>query len=366
MSPRLYFLVLGLLTVCLLSLGELGLRLAWHNPYDPTPQSRPADTRFHPAGFAAYANAAGLYVSGGRIRFAINDDLAIASGRDAGIAVSDIALGGSTTECGLLPEGLRWPDLLSAPTANYGVSANTSVDGYRNLRYLLEVKKMRPRRVLVMFAVNDLRAALEQGATELSLERWHQPPVDLTSMDRPDEEVLPGLRVRDSALLSFLRFSLYDLSGRRFYQSYVDGREAQQKLPPLPRRDFDAWLPKLRAKLLPARQKVYQAMDALARHHGVAMVLLTQPHAYRTHYQPYRRDLRLVPVVDGKRLTIEQAAAAMALINEQTRSLARSLGDSIVDLATCLDPLDAGKMFYDSVHYTPQGSHAVARCINGS
>jgi hypothetical protein len=71
---------------------ELGLRLFWANPYLLYAQPNPG-FRLHESGLLAYARVDGdLYPGEHRIRFRITPNR---------------ALGGNTTECGLLPEGRR-------------------------------------------------------------------------------------------------------------------------------------------------------------------------------------------------------------------------------------------------------------------
>lgn len=342
---------------------ELGLAFWWDNPYTAVNPTTPEHTRFHPGGISAYFKVSHLYGDGQDVRLAVTKKLFISNGEDSD--KKSLALGGSTTECGLVPEGRRWPDLLQPPAYNYGVSGNTGVDGYYNLKFLTESRILKPERVFVMYAVNDLRAFLSKGVDKFKLEAWHEPPVNpLILLDQVNQKVIGNLRVRDSALLSFLRYSSANQRGRSFYAHYLMQRRQQDKLEAIQPAEFEALLKRFREQFLPARQAVYLAWHKLAATHGLTLVFLTQPHAYRENITPYQEDLRLYPVAGGKRLNLAQAAQLMAELNTQTREIAQLNGSRLIDTAACFEALPANGLFYDSVHYTLRGSQQFASCVN--
>lgn len=341
--------------------AEVALRVFWTNPY-LLHNDHPHYTRLYPAKFSGHARADGLYAGGGRVRFAVDESHAIGNGRPE--SKQCLALGGSTTESGLIPEAERWPNLLHPAAANYGVSENTTIDSIHNLRYLLAQRDTYAPCVLIMHATNDLRAFLLHGPEKFTLEAWRLPPINLLAEE--GEFLLPGgLRVRDSALTSFLFYHQREWQGRSFYPIYLAQRRAQDILPPLDEAGFVRTLNQLRGGFLPRRDTALRNLHELVTSHAGRLYLLTQPHAFRENYRPYNDDLRLYPVVDGKRTNLAQAARLMSVLNEQTRRLARELNLPLIDIDACLANRDPGPLFYDSVHYSVDGSRAVAECIQG-
>ena len=352
-----------LLPVGLLLLIELGLRLFWANPYllyaEPNPE-----IRLHEPGLLAYARVDGdLYPGEHRIRFRIAPSRALA-GTAQGAPSGVLALGGSTTECGLLPEGRRWPDLLARPAHNYGVSGNFSLDSYHNLQYLLGAGEPAFDTVLLMHGVNDLGRYLSRGLEEF--EHWAPRPITnvLVDADAVNQRLLSLVRVRDSALLSFIRYQSNNLRGRNFYPSLKLQRAAQEPLPELESEAFETLQRRLETELLPARRRIYQAFAQLSSDAKLRLKLVTQPHAYAPDYRPPGPDLRLFPVFQRRRLNPVQASAVMEQINGQTRSLAGELDLELVDVARCFSEGDLGPWFYDSVHYTPAGAERFAACVD--
>jgi hypothetical protein len=350
----------------LFAVTELLLRLFWNNPYIPD-KTNSGYTRFHQKGITAFLRIEKLlYSGGGKIRFAIDDKMAISDGSGQKQNQTAIALGGSTTENVLVPEGLRWPDLLVIPTLNYGVGGNSSVDGYYNLRFLIEKEIMKLTDVFLMYVTNDLRALLRKGSDMFIIEGWNEQPDDRLSLfDNPDQKVLFGLRIRDSAILSFIKFNFKNIIGRtRFYETYLSFRKTQDTLEQLTQDEFNSFLRSFRLNFLPKRIAVYSEIDSLANRHGVNLIFLTQPNSYRKDFRPFHDDLRLFPVYNKKKMTLEQAALVMKILNNQNRKLARALNRQLIDVEACFSSLDPSPLFYDSIHYTVRGSRQFAECVN--
>ncbi len=352
-----------LLPLGLLLLIELGLRLFWANPYLLYAEPNPA-FRLHEPGLLAYARVDGdLYPGAHRIRFRTAPSRALAGTAQQALS-GVLALGGSTTECGLLAEGKRWPDLLARPAHNFGVSGNFSLDSYHNLRFLVETGRPAFDTVLLMHGVNDLGRFLARGLEDF--ERWAPRPITnvLVEADAVNQRLLSLLRVRDSALLSFIRYQSNNLKGRSFYRSLQLQRAAQEPLPELGAEAFEALRQRLDSELLPARRQVYRDLALLSRAANLRLLVLTQPHAYAPGYRPAGPDLRLFPVYRGQRLSPAQASTVMDQINGQTRTLAAELGLELVDVDRCFAEGDSGPWFYDSVHYTPAGAERFAACVD--
>ncbi len=355
-----YWLLLPLLCILLI---ELGLRWLWLNPYSLYAEPH-SESRLHEPGLVAYVNVDNdTYPGTHSIRFAINSTKAVSSGPAANPG-EIIALGGSTTECGLIPEGQRWPDLLDPPAHNFGVSGNTSLDSYQNLKYLLAKGAPKFKTILLMHGVNDLDRFLSRGLEDFN--RWEPRPIAnvLAMLDSADQQIFSFLRVKDSALLSFIRYYSNNLKGRPFYTPLAKQAAAQAGQAPLSDSGFAGLTQRLRKELLPAREKIYRQLAELCDRAGLDLVLLTQPHAFAADYRPPGPDLRVFPSYHGKLLNTAQTSFVMDLINNQTRSLAAQLDLRLLDADACFTAGNTDLWFFDSVHYTPEGAKQFATCIN--
>ncbi|MEE4380346.1 MAG: SGNH/GDSL hydrolase family protein, partial [Candidatus Competibacteraceae bacterium] len=251
------------------------MRWFWLNPYSLYAEPHP-EFRLHEPGLIAYVNVDNdIYPGTHSIRFAINSIRAVSPGPGA-IAAESIALGGSTTECGLIPESQRWPDLLNPPAHNFGVSGNTSLDSYHNLKYLLSTGMPRFKTVLLMHGVNDFDRFLARGLADF--ENWEPRPIAnvLAMVDSADQQVFSLLRIKDSALLSFIRYHSNNLKGRPFYTPLANQAAAQVGQAPLGDSGFTELTQRIRKELMPARETIYRQLADLSHSAGLDLVLLTQ------------------------------------------------------------------------------------------
>ncbi len=355
------FLIICGMTIIFLSCLELIFRLFWTNPY-LLHNEISQYTRFHPRGLNFHIRADKLYENGGKVRFRINSDFALTDGNDN--RKDCLALGGSTTESALVPEGKRWPDLLDVPTRNYGVSENTLYDSYQNLIYLVKYGNIVPRYVFILHGVNDIRAFLYHSGNSKHFFSQPSGPVNPLSIDNPGRSLLLGLRIMDSYLISFTKFQYKELFDRFTYRSYLAQRLRQSELDTLTESDFQIFADGLKQKLLPQRWQVLIALDSLSREYQFNLVLLTQPHCYQNNFRPYIYDLRLYPIFEGKKLSVKQAAFIMDIVNDQSRVFAESYHLKLIDMASIFRSSDPGPLFYDSVHFTPKGCRLFADTIN--
>ena len=337
------------------------LRLAWVNPYTPSPPVDRYQSRLGDAWWRASAYTGGLYDGGGRIQ-GVRTRFRSLSGGGPDVATPVIALGGSTTEAVLVPQGQRWPDLLEPPAMNYGVAENSVIDSYRNLSLLLNEIDLRPQRILLMHAVNDLTEILrapDHFGIDLLPHRPIHNPLEAEATRR-----IMGVPVRDSWLLSFISFQFYERVGR----------DLTRAAPPvvLPPNAIFLGEPQIQAladyvkTLLPARKQAIQAIQELAAAHGAELVLLTQPHAMRPDYEPYLVERRMMRTFRSQWMPYEGDAMLFGIVNDHTRQVAADLGLALVDVDQCFEALNPTPLFYDGVHYTPMGSVAVAECINNT
>ena len=263
-----------------------------------------------------------------------------------------IALGGSTTESAVVREGRRWTDLLNIPTLNYGKSKVFSVQSYFNLRYILEVLQFRPQYLLIMHGVNDIWTYIGDGADDFHPETYKY----IVGNPWTDFVVkylyLPTFVWRRSKEYDYYAFYLYEARRSLAY-------------PPMSNAAFQNFLGTFEETLYPKLKNLYQRMALKAELFDAQVIILTQPHAYKADYTPYREDLRSYPVVNGRRMTLRQSEKLMDSYKNLLFDIAQELNHPLVDVANCFEKVNVGDLLYDSVHLTERGSRYFADCVNG-
>lgn len=355
-------LLVVLAPLACLALLELLARFLWCDQYalpgvatavDVLGARRP--TRLHSPGLSLTMRADGIYPDGGAVRFCIGDDGALLggtepAGREGPGAV--FALGGSTTECALVPAGQRWPDLLSPPAANFGTSGNTTMHSLCNLVHLLPRS---PARVLVMHAYNDVLALTRRGA-DLDLPGHDGGTIDLYAAERPTGWLAGSRAFR---WLTHLRGEWF---GRYYLAHYRAFVAAQQGRPWLDDAGFHELERLATTVLLPQRRQILAEMATRCATAGVELVLLTQPHAYGAPV-PGPPELRTSFSWRGHRLTFPQCGRLLDAVNTHTLATGGELGVRVVDVARAFATGDSSALFYDQVHYSPAGCRVFADAL---
>jgi lysophospholipase L1-like esterase len=233
--------------------------------------------------------------------------------------------GGSTTECLVVQEDLRWPNQVAAQleplgfrvnALNAGRAGNTAHDALVNLVEI--VSRDRPDVVLLMHAINDAGLLAEGGYA--------------LRAPKPD-----GWRAGARWLLeaASAHSSVAGLVRR------VSGFEHEAPRP-APRRAA--------ADPGPYEQQVRAWLRA-ARALGSEPVLITEPlSTFRNELTPPWADLD-----------------ALAVFNERVRAIGREEGVAVVDLAALVqaDPefLAPEKLYYDGMHVNDAGARIYGRLV---
>jgi hypothetical protein len=355
-------LVVFLVVLPALAFGalELAARAFWVDQYElpdgrttVTVLGQAKATRMHPPRLAMTMRADGIYQDGGAVRFATDSRCALMG--DNAHAATDrehpvwLALGGSTTECALVPTGQRWPDLLDPPAINFGVSGNTCMHSLRNLVHLLPLG---PKRVYVLHSYNDLLAFTRQGE-RLDLAGYEGGSLDLYARERP-HGWLAGSRL--GHLVTYLG---REWAGRHYLAHYQAFVAAQSSQPWLDDAGFAQLLAILPGALLQQRSQVFAAMAQQCAAAGAELVLLTQPHSYAAAGLA-GPDLRTSLVWQAHKLRFAQCAQLLQAVNDHTRQVGRQLGLTVIDVAGAFAERDSAPLFYDQVHYTPAGCRVLA------
>ena len=360
-------LLAGLLGLSSLFLGEILLRIFWHNPNLYAWNNFSGYVRLQKPNQKEIYNIAGLYEGAGKINFRTGPFGEVLNSGEPG---SSWAIGGSTTECRYVPEDCRWPDLIgSHQLTNFGSSGCALGDSFFNVRFLLEHKRPAPRGIFLMHAVNDLSAWKDYLECRGDSQGWARLRLRFHTTAR-DDRSLWGRKVWLIAWYASIR-DRYPLrnfgawSARDFYMRLRAKSVAGRAQSPLSRQDFERFRRGPFEDFLRAREKTYLDFRGLLSPHGTELILLTQPHAFRADYHPFDGvDLRDTPELIGGFASYDQTGQLLQAINQQTREWSRKYGARLVDLEKKFEAEPPSPLFYDSVHYTEKGSEKVASFIN--
>lgn len=336
--------------------GEVFLRIFWSNPYSvqPIAQHYPGFVRLQLPNVDVQYNIKDLYPERSVVRFRTNQDGSVFSTK-TGIGPVVHFYGGSTTETRYIAEGYRWPELiLGINGKNWGVSGNHLLDSVLNFEFhLLEMPP--PDYAVFMHAINDFSAR---------------------NMFQIDSYLKTMGQSRRSNIKVGERFYLLDfiktLHEIWFGESNVKEKIKQNitisksRVSALNEKEFLFFLDKVIKPFLENRTKVLENLLRVAQNKNVKIVLLTQPHSYGLNFIPLEgEDLRDRPLIDGPNyLTHEQMGTVLDLINENTRSFAKSHEVLLIDVSSVFASLDVSEFFYDGIHYTERGSLTFGQIVN--
>ena len=95
--------------------------------------------------------------------------------------------------------------------------------------------------------------------------------------------------------------------------------------------------------------------------------VLSEPTSYGASADSFFEDFRHGLDCRNGMISNDDSYIVWKELNKQRLQAARSAGALTFDLASAIDPLtngrDGGTYMYDQMHYTPEGSHEVARLI---
>ncbi len=273
--------------------------------------------------------------------------------RDFRDELTIITIGGSTTECFYLSDGLTWPDLLGQQLSREFKRVwinNAGLDGATTYRHLIlmedYVVKLRPKVVLFLIGINDVGAG-DIAAAEAR--RGH----DLKHRWR-------ALLYRSEVYALGQNLWRYFIAQRRgLHHTEIDLRAAGT-LERLPAGTTSRMLKDYESNSLPFFAARVEQLVKVCREHGIEPVLITQPTLYGPGLDPVTGvNLETVKVGDQNGRFMFQA---IDLYNEVTRRVAQKDGVLLIDLAREL-PRNS-TYYYDYLHYTEPGAMAVAGIVD--
>ena len=273
--------------------------------------------------------------------------------RDFRDELTIITIGGSTTECFYLSDGLTWPDLLGQQLSREFKRVwinNAGLDGATTYRHLIlmedYVVKLRPKAVLFLIGINDVGAgdiAAAEARRGLDLKhRWR------------------ALLYRSEVYALGQNLWRYFIAQRRgLHHTEIDLRAAGT-LDHLPAGTASRMLKDYETTSLPFFAARVEQLVKVCRDHGIEPVLITQPTLYGPGLDPVTGvNLETVKVGDQNGRFMFQA---IDLYNEVTRRVAQKDGVLLIDLAREL-PRNS-TYYYDYLHYTEPGARAVAGIVD--
>jgi hypothetical protein len=302
-----------------------------------------------------------------------------------------LMVGGSTTECGMLDETENWGSIaegLLGKTAdgravwfgNVGRSGMTSRDHTVTIKYLLP-QHPKMDLLVVLLGVNDLTAALRQGASYRSPASLSDPDAERTQVRNAFALSPAGFRDMltsqsgPQAVAWYKRTRLFELAKRA-----RTGMQARQVARGIGGATLGQWrdnrrsasriidqLPDLTQPLADYRRSL-DAIVAQARAHDVELMFLTQPALWRAGLTPAEEQKLWLGGTGNfqeepghEYYSPAALGDAMARYNAETMALCRERQLSCLDLGA-LVPKDT-TMMYDDVHFTEAGAAMVGRLL---
>jgi len=324
-------LVLSAVALALV-LNELVLRAFWRNPFARERPDLVLTLRTQHAGSDREFDRSALHLDPPMVRFRTDARGYIEPARRIADPEFTLAFqGGSTTECLVVQEELRWPNQVAVQleplgfrvnSLNAGMSGNTAHDALVNL--VQTVAADRPDVVLLMNAINDAGLLAEGGYAlrEAKPDGW-----------RAGGRWFLQTLSAHSSLAGFLRRATL-FEGRQEIRRVAGTAFALPKAP-----DPAPYAARVRAWVRTSRA------------FGIEPVLITEPlSTLRNELTP--------PWTD---------AGALAVFNERVREIGREEGAAVVDLAALVqaEPAFAApeKIYYDGMHVNDEGARIYGRLV---
>ena len=344
---KIYKIILINIIITLI-LTEIVLRIFWSNPYAPTNKNA---YLHEPKKVIEFRNIDKLYPYDKNVIFktGIYGEILNKNKSPESYDSYAIALGGSSVESALVPEGKRWPDLLNIPTFNFGKSRLNSSHTIENLKHILNNHELKHTKLFVMDGVNNLHAYLNFGKHEL------------TSVKPEKNEKLYRIILKYYFTPSYF-FNLVKRSDY-FLFSKLDV-ERRKMLSELTDNELNKYWRENQEEMFNILYNVYGKINVISKKNGVELIIISQPYSYNDKHKIVVSDLRVTPIINEKNLTLKQSRMLLHNYNELTLKVAEKLSINFIDVAKCFESNDTSKLLYDAFHFTIEGSILFADCIN--
>jgi lysophospholipase L1-like esterase len=311
----------------MLGLNELLLRAFWNNPFARETPDLVLTLRTQHAGTDREFDRSALHLEPSKIRFRTDARGYIEPSRRIPDPEFTLAFqGGSTTECLVVEEDLRWPNQVALQleplgfrvnSLNAGLRGNTVQDALVNLIEVVSVD--RPDVALLMNAINDAGLLADGGYARRA------PRAD-------------GWRAGG-------RWLLQAMSARSSLAGFVRGLVLRERPDVSASRDAAS-----EPDPEPFAERV-RAWVRTSRAFGIEPVLITEPlSTMRNELTP--------PWTD---------AGALAVFNDRIRAIGREEGAVVIDLAALVQAepefREPAKIYYDGMHVNDAGARIYGRLV---
>jgi lysophospholipase L1-like esterase len=328
-------LLLGVLSALVsFAFCEAGFRLFWYNPYRYEVPEHILRLPIHHARTDHFVDRSAIYPERPTVRFRTDKRSYLLPSRRFEMPDATVAfLGGSTTECMVVQEELRFPARVSyllekqglkVNTLNAGKSGNTIHDSINVL--LNHIVEDKPDVVVLMEASNDI------GVLQRKSYRSRMGETESFS-----HAIRFGLQKASSSLYFMGLFRKWATSGKQLGPEANPWHREKREQAQIPRDEYERRL---------------RAFIQISRAFGIEPVLMTQPLAnIRNAFTPDWLDPRNQDVFNDfiRKVSAEEGAVAIDLV--------RHLVENVEGWNQHM------KIFYDGVHVTDRGSEVYAEYI---
>lgn len=270
-----------------------------------------------------------------------------------------IAIGGSTTECFALGDGVCWPARLGARLEtiftpfwinNAGIAGHTSQGHIELLRQ--HVLDLKPDVLIFLVGVNDLYFSDFTRRFDSSLDPDHG-----NALERAARETRQWLG--EHSTLFALGFAAYkQWRAKQFDLTGQDNDFTTLVIPPTPTERIESELARHLDNAHFGYADRLRTLVDISRQAGALPIFLTQPAAYGPGIDP-RTGVDLARIRNG--VDGYDGASSWRLLesyNDVMRAVAEERGVTLVDLARRM--AKTSEYYLDQVHFTAEGSDRVA------
>lgn len=274
--------------------------------------------------------------------------------RDFDQHLTVVAVGGSSTECMYLSDGKDWPAIVARGLKSSFPSLwmnNAGLNGHSTFGHLVLLRQhllaLRPKVIVLMAGINDIARDDLSGYDMMQLG------------PQSTMEVLAQYSAVASATLNSWR--AWKASRAGLLHSQIDLRSwPWQNVERRP--DAMGLLNLHRRKFLPGYQQRLQLLTRLCREANITLVLVTQPTLYGPGIDDDTGiDLGRIAVSPDEAVNGALAWEILELYNDVMREVGKREDVFVIDLARLLPK--SSRLFYDFMHFTPQGSERVAQIV---
>ena len=260
------------------------------------------------------------------------------------------AIGGSTTECGLLDDSETWAYVMQETLADRLSErievSNTGVSGLRAIHHLATLERVATLdadMALFLMGVNDWNKHIrEQFGSTFYASRDHHFQVSVLGRALNMVFDLFMAQFRDPDAVLFEDGGYYTLQ--------------QDSLSRAEKRDFKP------TEVSADYVHELNMISATCHESGIECVFITQPHGYGPgDDDAFLQSFWMTPPNEDYTLTLESLAHIADLYNNYLISFGAANGHAVIDLAASIEP--SFDNFYDDVHFNTQGARKVGETL---